>query len=149
VGVQVAIAAAFMNICVCHLEGGEITGTIDESIRHSVTKLSHLHLVCTEDARNRVISMGEQADRSFSACYEKLPQPAAAAWVSDFFVPSNATSNADCAVCRVFNTGCPLHDEIRRLDLHEAPDVQKAWWQRHPTQRLENPPERSPALLLS
>ena len=60
---QVAISAAFMNVCVCHLEGGEITGTIDESIRHSVTKLAHLHLVCTEDARQRVISMGEQPDR--------------------------------------------------------------------------------------
>jgi len=101
----VAISAAFMNVCVCHLEGGEITGTIDESIRHSVTKLAHLHLVCTEDARQRVISMGEQPDR-------------------------------------VLNTGCPLHDEIRRLDLSEALAVQQAWWQRHPNTPLESPPDR-------
>jgi len=55
----VAVAASFMNIFVAHLEGGEVTGTIDESIRHAVTKLSHLHFVCTEDARRRVVSMGE------------------------------------------------------------------------------------------
>ena len=49
-----------MNVCVAHIEGGEITGTIDESIRHAITKLSHLHFVCTEEARQRVVSMGEK-----------------------------------------------------------------------------------------
>ncbi|KKW12512.1 MAG: UDP-N-acetylglucosamine 2-epimerase [Parcubacteria group bacterium GW2011_GWA2_49_9] len=52
-------AAALMNICVAHIQGGEVTGTVDESIRHALTKLSHLHFVSTEECRKRVIKMGE------------------------------------------------------------------------------------------
>ena len=59
----VAVAASFMNLCVAHLEGGEVTGTIDESIRHAISKLAHLHFVSTPEARRRLISMGEQKDR--------------------------------------------------------------------------------------
>ena len=53
------IAAAYMNIPIIHTMGGEVTGTIDESIRHAITKFSHLHLVANDDARERVIKMGE------------------------------------------------------------------------------------------
>ena len=44
---------------------GEVSGTIDELIRHSVTKMSHLHFVCNKEARKRLIQMGETADRIF------------------------------------------------------------------------------------
>ena len=54
-----AIAASAMNIYLAHLQGGEVTGTFDESIRHSVTKLAHLHFPATEEARARIIQMGE------------------------------------------------------------------------------------------
>jgi len=54
-----AIAAAFMNIPLCHVQGGEITGSIDEKVRHAVTKLADLHLVATDNAAQRVIRMGE------------------------------------------------------------------------------------------
>jgi len=54
-----AIAAAYMNIPVAHTMGGEISGTIDESIRHAVTKLSHLHFPANEQAAARIIRMGE------------------------------------------------------------------------------------------
>src|SRR5436190_22308141 len=54
-----AIAAAYMNIPVAHTMGGEITGTIDESIRHAVTKLSHVHFPATAAAAERIIRMGE------------------------------------------------------------------------------------------
>src|SRR3989344_3849073 len=54
-----ATAAAYLNKTVAHIEGGEVTGTIDESVRHAITKLSHLHFVTNEDARRRVIQMGE------------------------------------------------------------------------------------------
>jgi UDP-N-acetylglucosamine 2-epimerase (hydrolysing) len=54
-----AIVGSFNNILVAHIEGGEISGTIDELIRHSVTKLSHLHFVSNEEARNRLFQMGE------------------------------------------------------------------------------------------
>jgi UDP-hydrolysing UDP-N-acetyl-D-glucosamine 2-epimerase len=57
-----AIAAAYMNIPVAHTMGGEISGTIDESIRHAVTKLSHIHFPANEAAADRIIRMGEPPD---------------------------------------------------------------------------------------
>ena len=60
-----AIVGAFNNIRVAHIEGGELSGTIDEAIRHSITKLSHLHFVSNDDARKRLIQMGEHTDSIF------------------------------------------------------------------------------------
>jgi UDP-hydrolysing UDP-N-acetyl-D-glucosamine 2-epimerase len=54
-----AVAASYMNIPLAHVQGGEITGSIDEKVRHAVTKLSDLHLVATKKAAERVIRMGE------------------------------------------------------------------------------------------
>jgi len=54
-----AVAASYMNIPVAHVQGGEVTGSIDEKVRHSVTKLADLHLVSSEKAAERVIRMGE------------------------------------------------------------------------------------------
>lgn len=54
-----AVVGALHNILVGHIEGGEISGTIDESIRHAVSKFSHLHFVCNEDAKNRLKQLGE------------------------------------------------------------------------------------------
>ena len=53
------ISAAMMNICVAHTMGGERSGTIDESIRHSITKFSNIHFPANKDAKNRIIKMGE------------------------------------------------------------------------------------------
>ena len=60
-----AIAGSFNNIHVGHIEGGEITGTIDESIRHSVSKLSYYHFVSNEESKKRLIQMGENKDAIF------------------------------------------------------------------------------------
>lgn len=60
-----AVAAAYMNIPVAHVQGGEITGSIDEKVRHAVTKLADLHFVSTEKARQRVVRMGEDPARVF------------------------------------------------------------------------------------
>jgi UDP-hydrolysing UDP-N-acetyl-D-glucosamine 2-epimerase len=57
-----AVAASYMNIPVVHVQGGEVTGSIDEKVRHAVTKLANLHLVSTELARERVIRLGEDPD---------------------------------------------------------------------------------------
>ena len=54
-----AVAASYMNIPVAHVQGGEVTGSIDERVRHAVTKLSDLHFVATQKAAERVIRMGE------------------------------------------------------------------------------------------
>ncbi len=59
-----AIVGAFNNIRVAHIEGGEISGTIDESIRHAVTKFAHLHLVSNEESKKRIIQLGEK-NRSY------------------------------------------------------------------------------------
>ena len=57
-----AVAASYMNLPVVHVQGGEVTGSIDEKVRHAVTKLSNLHLVATARARDRVIRLGEEPD---------------------------------------------------------------------------------------
>jgi len=55
----IAIAASYMNIPVAHVEGGEVSGSIDESIRHAITKLAHLHFPASEEAAERIRRMGE------------------------------------------------------------------------------------------
>jgi len=56
------IAASYMNIIIAHTMGGEVTGTIDESIRHATTKFAHIHFVACEDARERVVKLGENPE---------------------------------------------------------------------------------------
>lgn len=60
-----AIAASYMNIPLVHIQGGEVTGNIDEKVRHAITKLSDLHLVASLKAKERVIKMGEFEDKVF------------------------------------------------------------------------------------
>ena len=57
--IATSIAASYQNIPLVHIQGGEVTGNIDEKVRHANTKLADLHLVASEDARDRVIRMGE------------------------------------------------------------------------------------------
>ncbi len=57
--IATAIAASYMNIAVAHTQGGEVTGSIDESVRHAVTKLSHIHFPATELAADYLVRMGE------------------------------------------------------------------------------------------
>lgn len=62
-----ASAAMIARIPIAHIHGGEKTeGAIDEAIRHSITKMSHLHFVTTEEYRNRVIQLGEQPDTVYN-----------------------------------------------------------------------------------
>lgn len=64
---MVASAATIARIPIVHLHGGETTeGVFDESFRHSITKMSHLHFTATKEYRNRVIQLGEQPDRVFN-----------------------------------------------------------------------------------
>jgi UDP-N-acetylglucosamine 2-epimerase (hydrolysing) len=60
-----ALVGALNNIRVAHIEGGEVSGTIDESIRHSITKLSHIHLVSNRETARRVKQLGEEEFRIF------------------------------------------------------------------------------------
>jgi UDP-hydrolysing UDP-N-acetyl-D-glucosamine 2-epimerase len=54
-----AVAAAYMNIPLAHTMGGEVTGTIDESIRHAITKMAHIHFPANKDAADRIVRLGE------------------------------------------------------------------------------------------
>lgn len=60
------ISASYMNIPIIHTMGGELSGTIDEKIRHAISKLADYHFVANQDALNRLIKMGESADRVFN-----------------------------------------------------------------------------------
>jgi len=60
-----AMAASYMNIPVAHVQGGEVTGSIDEKVRHAVTKLSNLHFVANEKAAERIVRMGEDPETVF------------------------------------------------------------------------------------
>ncbi len=60
-----AISAAYMNIPLVHVQGGEVTGNIDEKVRHSITKLADLHFVASPLARERVIKMGESPEKVY------------------------------------------------------------------------------------
>lgn len=63
--IATAIAASYMNIPLVHIQGGEVTGTIDEKVRHAVTKLADIHLVSTQKAAENVIRMGENPESVF------------------------------------------------------------------------------------
>ena len=58
-----AITARYMNICLAHTQGGESTGSIDESVRHSITKLANLHFPSTERSKDFIIKMGEDKNK--------------------------------------------------------------------------------------
>ncbi|NIJ45433.1 UDP-hydrolysing UDP-N-acetyl-D-glucosamine 2-epimerase [Wenyingzhuangia heitensis] len=64
--IATSIAASYQNIPLIHIQGGEVTGNIDEKVRHANTKLADLHLVASEDAKQRVIKMGENPDMVFN-----------------------------------------------------------------------------------
>lgn len=64
---SVASAALVAKIPIAHIHGGETTeGAVDEAVRHSITKMAHIHFTATEDYRNRVIQLGENPDRVFN-----------------------------------------------------------------------------------
>jgi UDP-hydrolysing UDP-N-acetyl-D-glucosamine 2-epimerase len=62
----IAMAAAYLNTTISHIEGGDVTGSIDESVRHAITKLAHIHFVTNDDAHRRVLAMGEDPKYVFT-----------------------------------------------------------------------------------
>ena len=64
--IATSIAASYQNIPLAHIQGGEVTGNIDEKVRHANTKLADIHLVASEDARQRVLKMGEEPSSVFN-----------------------------------------------------------------------------------
>ena len=64
--IATSIAASYQNIPLIHIQGGEVTGNIDEKVRHANTKLADLHLVASEEAKERVLKMGENPKMVFN-----------------------------------------------------------------------------------
>lgn len=64
--IATSIAATYQNIPLIHIQGGEVTGNIDEKVRHANTKLADIHLVASKDAKARLIKMGEDVDYVFN-----------------------------------------------------------------------------------
>ena len=62
----IAMAAAYLNRTIAHIEGGDVSGSIDESVRHAITKLAHIHFVTNDDAQRRVLAMGEDPKYVFN-----------------------------------------------------------------------------------
>ena len=60
-----AVASTYMNIPLAHTQGGEVTGSIDESVRHAITKLAHIHFPSTKKSKENLIRMGENPDYIF------------------------------------------------------------------------------------
>lgn len=60
-----ALAALHLNVPIVHLHGGELSGTVDEPLRHAISKLSHYHFVATEKSRERLVRMGERPETIF------------------------------------------------------------------------------------
>lgn len=93
---SVAVAANMMNISIAHIEGGELSGTIDGTLRHAITKLSSIHFACTEDAARRIRAMGESPLTVFTTgcpSYDKLFATTPSSWegenMSIFFSQSS------------------------------------------------------------
>lgn len=111
-----AIAASYQNIPLAHLQGGEVTGSIDEKVRHAVTKLADLHFVCTEKARERVIRMGEDPAHVFmTGCpsLDLLPQRREAGMVYLVVVQHPVTTELESAGYRAMQTALA----VRATDL--------------------------------
>lgn len=64
--ISTAISASYMNIPLIHIQGGEVTGNIDEKVRHSISKLADFHFVSTDRAKKRLIKMGENPNTIFN-----------------------------------------------------------------------------------
>jgi len=62
----IAMSAAYLNTTIAHIEGGDRSGNIDESVRHAITKLAHIHFVTNDDAHRRVLAMGEDPNYVFN-----------------------------------------------------------------------------------
>ena len=62
-----AIAASYMNITIAHIEGGDVTGSIDESVRHAITKLAHIHFPTNRNSAERIVKLGENPSKIYLA----------------------------------------------------------------------------------
>jgi UDP-hydrolysing UDP-N-acetyl-D-glucosamine 2-epimerase len=92
----IAMAAAYLNKTIAHIEGGDVSGSIDESVRHAITKLAHFHFVTNDDARRRVIAMGEDPKYVFTS------------GSLDVEIASQVTASIDNEMINGYGVGSPI-----------------------------------------
>ena len=92
-----AIASSQTNTVTAHIEGGDITqgGALDDSVRHAITKLSHLHFTTNEQARNRILAMGEEKWRVHTVGYPGIDLINASDFTSTTEIESKIQINID------------------------------------------------------
>ena len=92
---SVAIAASYLNIPLIHIQGGEVTGSIDEKVRHAITKLSDIHFVATKRSRDILIKMGENKNSVFlTGCPSiDIAYRAKSKLPKDFFIKNKGVGN--------------------------------------------------------
>jgi len=98
------LSAAYMNIPIAHTMGGEVSGTIDESIRHAVTKFAHIHFPASDDARDRIVQLGERPQDVYLVGCPRID-----------LVATILASDATAALAGLFDQGV-----VDRLDLDRA-----------------------------
>jgi len=114
-----AIAAAYLNIPLAHTEGGDVTGTIDERVRHAITKLADIHFPVTELSRQRIIAMGEYPDMVFKVGSTAL----------DSLVGIDLTSNRkEPYIVILHHPNTTRHEDFGELvSTINALDIHKCW----------------------
>ena len=102
-----AVAASYMNIPVAHTMGGEISGTIDESIRHAVTKLAHIHFPANARAAGRIVRMGRIRARFMSSAVRaSIWSPRSCAATDTSTPPTGWTARAPAPTSRSTRRSC-------------------------------------------
>lgn len=129
--IATAIAASYMNIHVAHSMGGEVTGTIDESVRHAVTKLAHLHFVATTEAAKRVLRLGERQDAihcvgcpRIDTVREYLQEPGLFRQLSYFVRDLGVGSNIDLTKQYLVVSQHPVTTEYDDANSHMAATIE-------------------------
>lgn len=93
-----ALAAAYMNITIAHIQGGEVSGSIDESARHAISKFAHYHFPATQRAADYLVRMGENPDTVFTVgcpCGDSILSGMPALPKRDFMMGSGARLNPE------------------------------------------------------
>lgn len=113
-----AVAAAFMNISIAHIEGGDLSGTIDESVRHAVTKLSHIHFATNDDAVDRLKKMGENPEYIFNFGSPDLEVPLKLGMVSPDITVTGSGALLDLSKEYIVVLYHPVAGEVNDVVVH-------------------------------
>ncbi|WP_271271697.1 UDP-N-acetylglucosamine 2-epimerase [Aliamphritea hakodatensis] len=119
-----AIAGLHLGIHIVHIHGGELSGTVDEPVRHAISKLSHFHFASTQGARQRLIKMGEKSDNVYVTGAPGLDDVVNISFSTrdEFLLQNGFDPNQKCALV-IFHPVVQELDDIERQTLQLAEAV--------------------------